>query len=74
MTYTPVYIGLRPLYQDGQYYSIEQLEAERITLRVHFADGRIEEAFADLTKDEAVAMVSRFEGAGLQRGPSSLES
>ncbi len=33
--YIPVYVGLRPLYDDGQYYSVEEHRDGTMTVRIH---------------------------------------
>lgn len=65
--YSPVYIGLRPLYQHGQFYTARVNADDTRTASIHLPDGAVEEYRQNLTDDEARDFVELLEGAGLPR-------
>lgn len=67
-SYTPVYVGLRPLYDDGQYYSVEEHRDGTMTVRIHAPSGDVTERDDRMARDSALAYISRLEGAGLSKG------
>jgi hypothetical protein len=68
--YTPVYIGLRPLYERGQYYTVTSLGGGRYEARIHNADGSIADTFEDIDEARVQFLRGRFAGAGLPEGGS----
>ena len=65
--YIPVYVGLRPLYDDGQYYSVEEHRDGTMTVRIHDDSGDVIERDARMPCDKALAYIERLEGAGLPK-------
>jgi hypothetical protein len=65
--YTPVYVGLRPLYDDGQYYTVEEHRDGSVTVRIHADSGDVIERDARMPGDKALAYIERREGAGLPK-------
>ena len=43
--YVPGFIGLRRLYDEGQYYTVTSIEQNRYDVRVHHADGSVADLF-----------------------------
>ena len=66
--YTPGYIGLRPLYDEGQYYTITSTEQDRYEVRIHRADGSVASVFGRVDEERKNELVRAFAGGGLPEG------
>lgn len=61
------YIGLRPLYDDGQYYTVEEHRDGTTTVHIHAPSGDVTERDERMPREPALAYIERLEGAGLPR-------
>jgi hypothetical protein len=66
--YVSGYVGFRPLYDDGQYYTVEEYRDGTMTVRIHSPSGDTVERDERMPRDKALAYIERLEGAGLPRG------
>jgi hypothetical protein len=69
--YVPGFIGLRRLYDEGQYYTVTSIEQNRYDVRVHHADGSVADLFERVDDKRKNELVRRFAGAGLSEGRQS---
>jgi hypothetical protein len=65
------FIGLRRLYDEGQYYTVTSIEQNRYDVRVHHADGSVADLFERVDDKRKNELVRRFAGAGLSEGRQS---
>jgi hypothetical protein len=69
--YVPGFIGLRPLYDEGQYYTDNSAGQNQYDLRIHHADGSVADLFERVDDERKNELVRRFAGAGLSEGRQS---
>jgi hypothetical protein len=69
--YVPGFIGLRPLYDEGQYYTVSSSERNRYDVQVHHADGSVAKLFGRVDEERKNELVRAFAGGGLPEGGQS---
>ena len=69
--YVAGFIGLRPLYDEGQYYTVISADQNQYDLRIHHADGSVADLFERVDDERKNELVRRFAGAGLSEGRQS---
>jgi hypothetical protein len=69
--YVPGFIGLRRLYDKGQYYTVTSIEQNRYDVRVHHADGSIARLFGRVDEERKTELVRAFAGGSLPEGGQS---